>query len=201
MTIQEFVDKAQYFDCYDADALYRFCRNLGLEMHHGASRCAVLFPKENKVIKIPRMDCNKVNYCDIEAHNYEVAKQYRVEKVLLPLEFLTETKAGCLFYVQPMYSYAQCEMKRDDHFTLERRLHGLQNKPIVDKVRRGCIDRSISRHWMARMVQLYGKKFARSFEAWTKECRVNDLHTSNIGWLNGRPIILDYAGFHGSGSF
>ena len=147
------------------------------------------------------MNCCKVNYCDIEAHNYEIAKKYRVEKVLLPLEFLTETKVGCLFYVQPMYTCAQCEMKRADALILEKRLGVLVRKPIVDKVRKGCVDRGISRTWTARMVQLYGKKFARSFEAWTKECKVNDLHSSNVGWLNGKPIILDYAGYHGSGSF
>ena len=201
MTMNEFINKVQYFDCYDVDALYRFCHNCGLDMHNGASRCAVLFPKEKQVIKIPRMNDCKTNYCDIEARNYEIAKKYRVEKVLLPLEFLTETKAGCLFYVQPMYSFAQCEMKRSDALVLEKHLKGLTSRPIVDKVRRGCVDRAISRTWTARMVQLYGKKFARSFEEWTKECQVNDLHSSNIGWLNGRPIILDYAGFHGSGSF
>lgn len=201
MTMNEFIDKAQYFDCYDTNALNRFCYSHGLEMYHGASRCAVLFPKEKTVIKIPRMDCNKVNYCEIEVHNYEIAKKYHVEKVLLPLEFLTETKAGCLFYIQPMYSCSHCEIKRADALVLEKRLKGLTRRLIVDKVRKGCVDHNISRTWTARMVQLYGKKFARSFEQWTKECQVNDLHSSNIGWLNGRPIILDYAGYHGSGSF
>jgi hypothetical protein len=26
---------------------------------------------------------------------------------------------------------------------------------------------------------------------------INDLHRGNLGYLNGRPVILDYSGFHG----
>ena len=51
--------------------------------------------------------------------------------------------------------------------------------------------------WYARVLQLYGKKFLASFEQFSNEVQLNDLHNGNIGWRNGRPIILDYAGYQG----
>ena len=53
------------------------------------------------------------------------------------------------------------------------------------------------REWYARVLQLYGKKFLKSFEKFSQEVRLNDLHDGNIGWRNGKPIILDYAGYCG----
>ena len=55
----------------------------------------------------------------------------------------------------------------------------------------------VDREWYARVLQLYGKKFLSSFEKFSKEVKLNDLHDANIGWRNGRPIILDYAGYCG----
>ena len=53
-------------------------------------------------------------------------------------------------------------------------------------------------YWIARVTQLYGKKFMRSLENWIAEYEINDLHKGNIGMLNGVPVLLDYAGYRGS---
>ena len=60
------------------------------------------------------------------------------------------------------------------------------------KVIRGMYDHSVNRLWVEMFISLYGKNFARKFEAWTKETHLTDFHSGNIGYRKDKPIILDY---------
>ena len=50
--------------------------------------------------------------------------------------------------------------------------------------------------WAIKAYQVYGKRFMRKVADFTKKHRINDLHGGNIGYINNRPIILDFAGYH-----
>lgn len=60
------------------------------------------------------------------------------------------------------------------------------------KVIRGMYDHSVNRLWVGMFISLYGKNFARKFEAWTKGTHLTDFHSGNIGYRKDKPIILDY---------
>lgn len=169
-----------------------------LEYHSGASRWCITHPEWDFVLKFGRFEEVSTDYCEIEAQNYKTAKAYGITAILLPIEEIYKTSAGVKIYKQEKFSYAMCEMNSKQYHAFEKRVKDLRNRRIVSKARNDCHDSyRISREWFARAIQVYGKRFIRAFEAWTRECEVNDLHNGNIGFKNGRPIILDYAGFHG----
>lgn len=163
----------------------------------GETRYALVSPKCDSVIKIPRYGYSNEDYCAAELRNYESAKQYRVERLLLPIELIYTTTSGIKIYKQVKYSFSTAEAGRKYKKYLIAR-NTPSDKPIVDTIRRNCHDGNrINERWMARVLQLYGKKFCRSFEQWSRANKVNDLHDYNTGWLNDKPIILDYAGYRG----
>ena len=167
----------------------------------GETRYAVIFKRDNFVLKIPRYEYEncKEDYCQVEIRAYESAKKFRVERILLPIELYYTTSTGIAIYKQPKYSFSTSEGEYNRGYnTYLNNRNTPRHRPIVRKVTSECYEgHRISAQWMARVLQLYGKKFCRSFEAWTVENNVNDLHNSNTGWLNNKPIILDYAGYRG----
>lgn len=183
------------------DCLDEFANNhrRDVAIASGETRYAVIFKRDNFVLKIPRYDYCKEDYCQAEIRAYESAKKFRVERILLPIELYHTTTIGIAIYKQPKYSFSTSdgEYNRCYNTYLNNR-NTPYHKPIIHKVTNECYDGCrISRHWMARVLQLYGKKFCRSFEAWTMENNINDLHNNNTGWLDNKPIILDYAGYRG----
>jgi hypothetical protein len=186
-----------------SDCLYDFADNHShdIVIGSGETRYAVVFKHDNFVLKIPRYNyrnCSE-DYCQAEIRAYESAKKFHVERILLPIELYYTTTTGIAIYKQSKYSFSTCEGEYSLGYNvyLSRRNVPIC-KPIIHKIINECRDGSrISSRWMARVLQLYGKKFCRSFEEWTMENGINDLHNSNTGWLNNKPIILDYAGYRG----
>ncbi len=197
-TILDYLNKYEFGGDNDSIETYGWdfmdnISNQGLKFHTGATRGCYTCSDWNYVIKFDLY--KKGTYCQTELRNYERAKFYRVEQVLLPIERHTILDNGIEIYFQTPYTscYKNCpkdvakelEKARDAmNHTLFNRMCASMNYDIADR-------------WVARVVQLYGKKFLKSFQEWRKECEVNDLHRGNIGFLGNRPIILDYAGYHG----
>lgn len=202
--IDELISVLENCEAYDgeiSDCLDEFADNHSrhIIISSGETRYAVIFKHENFVLKIPRYGYCKEDYCQAEIRAYESAKKFHVERILLPIELYYTTSTGIAIYKQPKYSFSTSDGTYNRGYdTYLNHRNTPYHKPIVRKITHECYDgRRINERWMARVLQLYGKKFCRSFEAWTNENSVNDLHNSNTGWLNNKPIILDYAGFRG----
>ena len=189
-----------HLSCDDREPSYseleRIACDLGAELHNGASRWAFVFKKHNLVYKFPRWSEVEEDYCELEMRNYELGKKYRIERCLLPISLVGRTESGIPIYLQPMYTSSQDGMERNRRKQMERKMGKIYNAPIVRKICRGCYS-SPHDTWVARATQIYGKAFMRSFQAWSKEGKVNDLHSGNVGYLGKQPIIIDYAGYHG----
>lgn len=195
---QRVLEELEWLDEYSPSygSLERIAKKLGAELHNGASRWAFVFKEHRVVYKFPRFESTDCDYCEIELNNYNLAKEFRVERVLLPVTYVGETTCGLAVYRQPMYTKSQGEMRYEEVCNLERKMGQLTHSPIVRKVREGMYS-STERVWTARAIQIYGKAFMKSFEKWSRRCQVNDLHSGNVGWLGKMPIIIDYAGYHG----
>ena len=168
-------------------------KELNCRTSSGATRRVFIFPKLGVVIKFPY---DNHNYCEQEVAFYESAKEYGVEKLLLPIEKVGETKGGIPLYIQPIYKYTIEEMGWGNRDKVSKRTGKTCNYKIIRKITRGCYY-SPNSDWVKRATQLYGKKFMLSFEKWTKAHRINDLHDQNVGYIgNLRPVLIDYAGYN-----
>jgi hypothetical protein len=155
-----------------------------------------VFEKHKMVVKFPKYEETDTNYCDLELKNYNKAKECRVEKCLLPIEYVDTTDRDIPVYIQPMYTTSHDYLDYNLSRRWGKKVQNLHHKKIVEKVEAGCLY-SPPQLWIERAIQIYGKRFMRAFEHWTRENRVNDLHSSNVGYLGKQPIIIDYAGYHG----
>lgn len=177
---------------FNYDYLYEVAKRLDCEANSGATRLVLIFPKQGWVIKIPY---GRHDYCAQEVESYRTAVKYGVERLLLSIEKVGETAHGIPLYIQPMYKITVNDMNRRDQDKIRQLCKKTTNYHTIAEIRRSCYCGPES-NWVARATQLYGKKFMRSFEKWTREFRVNDLHNANIGYIKGyRPVLVDYAGF------
>ncbi len=182
-----------------SDDLDQLCDDFNNEIHYtyGASRWCITCNDWDFVLKFPRYVYTSLDYCALEADNYLKAKSYGIADILLPIEHIYTTQAGLPIYKQPKITTAMCDLSEERSKALAKKVETVIHSVTFQKCVQGCHDGwRIPRVWFGRVIQLYGKRFVRAFEAWTAECKVNDLHNSNVGFKNGKPIILDYAGFH-----
>ena len=184
-------------DCDPYDMLWNFKRDHkkeGWRMECGETRCVIYHDSWDFVIKVDR-NYDTQYYCAAEVRNYQKAEQFRVQQVLLPIHKLCEVN-GWKLYKQMRFDcqYAsrgykngryqrECEKVKRNHRTIEHFASSLDR---------------LDSNWLARVVQLYGKRFANSLCEWARECEVSDLHRNNIGFSKGKPIILDFAGYFGN---
>ena len=187
-------DKTSHHDSYD------FLDDLCEVNSNGETKTVLLHKNWNFVVKIPNYSAYPShNYCELEAKNYLKALSFHVEKALLETAFLCELNNGIQLYVQPRYSLDLSDFYSDRprRKALEKKVNN-RDKGGTAKALCGMYQAyRIDELWFARLVQLYGKRFARSLEKWTQENAIGDLHNCNVGWLNNRPIILDYSGYYG----
>lgn len=72
---------------------------------------------------------------------------------------------------------------------------------LVDKVQSAMNQvhgyrREIDALWIKMLLSLYGKKAVKALCEFIQTHDINDLHDSNTGYKNNRPIILDFSGYH-----
>lgn len=180
----------------DWDAIEEFADSHDLCFGSGETRWCLYQNHWVEVIKIPRFDNVVDDYGAIELANYAKACDLGIERIFLPTRQICVLDSGCPVYAQKK-------------FTCDHR--GLPNRKALDKVVTNCINHRIcekarygmyqshriDRTWFARAYQIYGKKFMRVVEEFTKDEQIGDLHYHNLGWLGKQPIILDFAGYHG----
>lgn len=180
----------------DNDDLYPIAKRLGAKLSWGATRWAFIFEKHQTVVKFPKYDETDEDYCELELKNYNLAKEYRVEKCLLSIEYIGTTASGIPIYIQPMYTTSHGDLSYPLQKKWDMKCEKLRCSPVMRKIKDGCLY-TPPNLWLVRATQIYGKAFMRSFQKWSHECKVNDLHSSNVGYLRKQPIIIDYAGYHG----
>lgn len=182
--------------------LRQFCdNNKGWHHANGATRHCLWTDDGDEVIKFDRKHENQP-YCRKEYENYCKAREYRVQQVLLPIQPYEEVN-GWFLYHQKKFQSGWYEMAKAEKAKIDRTYRQYSSHKLLHKVNCkmfGCTNDL----WLARCIQLYGKKFISSFAEWTMVCQIGDLHDGNIGMYDNRPVLLDYAGYFGtswSGSF
>lgn len=172
-----------------------------ISCYQGASKLCLVFKKEDFVIKWTREDPwesfndEAMKECEI----YQKAKEQGLEKLFPLTEFFGEIN-GIKFVLQEKIDYS-CEDCPYDTKLKYRKISKTATEKIIDKMRNGFkinkgYDRDLDWLWASMVITLYGKKVCKKLCTFIKENEINDLHTSNLGYKNNHPIILDFSGYY-----
>ena len=201
------------YSCYHGNS----CFEDGFYHNNGASKL-VLIPrseKEDYVIKIPYTGCwskesgyyyNSIyhsgyedyfdfinlipgqerswDFCERETYRYKIAKEYNFEQCFAKTEFIGFARD------YPIYVQEKCITLSD---CISKHQHTQEEKTKTSKI---CTCRSINLNWLTDFRLYYGEETLINFTNFIKnEEWDDDLRNDNIGYLCGRPVLIDYSGF------
>lgn len=166
----------------------------GCQLGRGATKYCIIIPDNDFVIKFAEYPEDR-DYAGDELEAYEKAEKFGVQKILPRTWFFCESSNGWKFYAQEKVDSAYDGMSRKQRNKMQKATKTASDKTVM-KIRNSCFYGHVEYHWVAMATSYYGKNFMKSFEQWTHECKVNDLHDGNIGFLRGKPVILDFSGYN-----
>jgi hypothetical protein len=170
--------------------------NQGYILDSGVCRACIYRKDWDFVFKFDKEPMHS-SYCALESYHYAQAEGYGVQRVLLPISKFATLDNGIKIYRQTKYSYGWRDLPHQERRKLEQALKQMQGSKAYSKISRG-MHHETDHLWRARATQLYGKNFMRSLQEWMDEYHINDLHIGNIGMYQGRPVLIDYAGYNGT---
>lgn len=167
-----------------------------IKIGEGASKICLIFPDAPFVVKWSTGDYAEAMK---EVEIYKKATEKNLEKFFPKTAFLT-TINNVDFVVQEKIDFSAREIKISDSKKFDRisrtaldRIVAKMNKEF-QKASPIC-RRGLDERWAKMALVLYGKKACKALCEFIIENKINDLHKSNIGYKNGKPIILDFSGY------
>lgn len=170
-----------------------------VQVHDGASKICLLFKDLPFVIKY---DTDGYGEAVREIAVYQDAIKANLAFFFPKTELFYEHN-GLSFVLQEKIDYCASDANNDKDY---RRFIERVTKTPTDKIYHKMQDgfnkaghgyrRTLDEKWAKMVISLYGKKTAKALCQFIASHSINDLHTSNIGYKNFRPIILDFSGYH-----
>lgn len=126
------------------------------------------------------------DYCRVELLIYEEAKSENLDFLFAPTSFIGYVKDHPI-YIQPI-----CE-------PYSKRYPKDQKKESVDSAKKTCKEKNyycFNANWLADVLECYGEEIFNKFCQFIQDEKINDLHSDNIGYCRGKPVLFDYSGFN-----
>lgn len=163
------------------------------ELQHGCSKWCFVDKTSNIVIKWS----NSIHYNEMEKECllYKLALEKGIECFFPKTELLVMIEDVGV-YIQERVDLQLSSLRYVNRKELEKK-HGTVKEEILQKASRGMYN-SPDWTWLRMAISFYGKKKIQELGKFTKEHRINDLHDSNVGFLHGRPVLLDFSGYRRS---
>lgn len=202
MKPEKFLEEIQwYLDTYEIDIETVTSDNISFENYEqllwgndifcfrfGATR-GCFIPEEYNPSFIFKFDLADLweEYCENEREIYQKAKAQGLEKCFAKIQKFDKIYNTWLYkceYVDKLEENAPFKPLSEEELnkllTIESSHQGGRRPPSS---------------WASRFIEYHGADTYDKFLTFINAHGVNDLHTSNIGYIKGRPVVLDYAGF------
>ncbi len=147
---------------------------------------------EYKVIPFHGASCSNGNswdYCRLECDIYEKAKEAGLEKYFL--------KTQCIGSVNSHPIYTQ---EKADNTLFEVKNYAYDGDfglPELKKKHEGIDIYMIDPQWVYDFISFYGIDELVKLQDFLRENKLDrDLHSENIGYRDGKPILIDYSDYH-----
>ena len=187
--------------------------DLKYHYEYGATKLVIILPDCDFVIKIPfsgsyqeiyqdrtddyeeeyvefenaDFETCEWDYCKTEVNRYNLAKNVGIEKYF--------AKTECIGMVNhyPIYIQQKAEIFADvkdlNSYSEEKKS---STREKCDKEDLWCFNEC----WLSDLLDYCGDKIFSFFMSFIKDNDFDDLHSSNIGYINGVPVLVDYSGFN-----
>lgn len=168
-----------------------------VKISDGASKLCFVFLDKPFVVKWSPRRCEEAMQ---EVEIYQRAEAENLGRFFPKTAFLACIN-GVNFVVQEKIdkAVADCNMKDNKRF---ERIGKTATDRIIRKIEHEFwkaaqgYRRSLDYNWARMAIVLYGKKACKALCQFVIDNHINDLHGNNIGYKNGKPIILDFSGYH-----
>ena len=177
----------------DRDNLYDFANKFkNLSMNYGATKYCLIDNQGDYVIKWDK----DTSYGDTEreCEVYQKAIEKGIAFLFPQTEILCRINDVAIV-IQRKVDYCHSNMSYEQENKLSYQCRTV-NMDMVIKVDHNIYRSRVPRLWIKSLICIYGKKITKLFEEFTHEQEINDLHSNNVGYLNGKPIVLDFSGYH-----
>lgn len=197
-----------FFSYFDADDFIDYLYSVSPEYYnqnwsckYGSTKLVIVMDDENYVIKIPfhgeDRDIYYVgaptsedfwDYCQAEENRYNEAPDV-IKNHLAKTTWIYETKNGIRLYTQP-----KCLIAAKNHYnTKSQKTYKFFCNWWKMESSKLPIDHT---DWLNLYIDCYGLPSLKVFfKAIIEEDWNDDLRDANIGFLNGRPVLVDYSSF------
>ena len=183
-----------YFDDYRITSEYSAASNLAfelnLEIQYGATKIVFIDLSDDYVLKVPM---GKVDFCAIEVENYTKISTKYPEYA----KYLAECWYAGNFSTDdgeiPMYIMQRADIDPEKVSDISYKSYISNNPDDPDGYEYYWDESDIAYDCL---YTIYGDVISELYEIFN-EFDINDIHTSNIGFIaEDEPIIIDYSGFY-----
>ena len=136
----------------------------------------------------PCSNGNSWDYCRLECDIYEKAKEAGLEKYFL--------KTQCIGWVSSHPIYTQEKADNTLSEVKNYAYEGDYGMAELKKQHEGLDIYMIDSQWVYDFIAFYGIDELVKLQDFLRENKIDrDLHSENIGYRNGKPILIDYSDF------
>ena len=196
---------------YEDKILYYLPDDFDYDVEYGATKLVLMPSNENFVIKIPftgyyteefdgkegkfkeiyytfnGADNGSWDYCKCECERYLTAKQENLEKYFAKTTYLDSINDHPIYIQEKAVIYVNSSKKE---ISLKEE----------ETTRKKCSKQGtccFNVHWLNDLLKYCGDKEFEDFLFFIKINGFNDdLHSTNIGYIGNKPVLVDYSGFN-----
>ena len=133
---------------------------------------------------------NSWDYCEVESIRYRLAEMEGLQKFFAKTTLIDEIDG------YPIYIQEKIRLFSDDDWDddMDKRIEESQ-KTLTTKYPN--LHSEANPLWIMNVVNMFGEEEADRLCKFIEHYHIRDLHTENIGYRNGVPIMSDYSSYEG----
>lgn len=163
-----------------------------LEYRSGAFKYCIYHKDWDQVIKISHLDSSvKIDPCLDECRVYETSSKFGIQMVLLKAQYICTLENGQGIMTQEKATVIHNELTYQQEKKYKNMVKTLSGNCY--KERTTFYQPRMPSLWLKAAIVTYGRKRIVALAKWTRAVKIYDLHSGNIGYRHGKPVIIDYA--------
>lgn len=207
--IDELIEDTDYGNIYDyvfdgaSDIscwFYEVENYTHFEMAHGYTKIVIESDRLGDwVLKIPILNGKRKDFCAIEAANYKAACEAGLERFFAPTFFFAEISNIPVYIQKKVYC---CNGDVSDNFYdwTARQMEGSRyeydtDDEFDDAVYEEASNLTTQSSLRAMFEETNDLEDIDKLYCFCNKFHINDLHSGNYGFDNGRAVIIDFSGF------